>query len=108
MKPPGTRHRPTLDGTQANILTHGKLGQIVRQTGRFTAQLHGMTEQLDTAIGRMYLPGCPWRLGDSRCQVDLGPFTRTGTVTAVPDGDAALYLQRYGTGGGAQAILLRA
>ena len=70
-----------LDGTQANILTHGKLGQIVRQTGRFTAQLHGMTEQLDTAIGRMYLPGCPWRLGDSRCQVDLG------RVDAHGDGD---------------------
>lgn len=74
---------PTLDATQANILTHGKLGQITRQTGRFTAQLHGMTEQLDTAIGRMYLPGCPWRLGDRRCQVNLAEWTRTGTVTGV-------------------------
>jgi uncharacterized phage protein (TIGR02218 family) len=73
----------TLDPTQANILTHGHLGQITRQTGRFTAQLHGMTEQLDTAIGRMYLPGCPWRLGDSRCQVNLAEWTRTGTVTGV-------------------------
>lgn len=69
-----------LDATQANILTQGHLGQITRQTGRFTAQLHGMTEQLDTAIGRMYLPGCPWRLGDSRCQVNLAAWTRTGTV----------------------------
>jgi uncharacterized phage protein (TIGR02218 family) len=73
----------TLDPTQANILTHGRIGQITRQTGRFTAQLHGMTEQLDTAIGRMYLPGCPWRLGDSRCQVNLAAWTRTGTVTGV-------------------------
>lgn len=72
-----------VDDTQAHILTHGRLGQIARQTGRFTAQLHGLGEQLDTAIGRLYLPGCPWRLGDSRCQVDLGPWTRTGTVTGV-------------------------
>lgn len=72
-----------LDAAQVNILTPGKLGQITRQTGRFSGQLHGLTEQLDTAIGRMYLPGCPWRLGDSRCQVDLGPWTHTGSVTAV-------------------------
>ena len=100
-----------LDGTQANILTHGKLGQIMRQTGRFTAQLHGMTEQLDTAIGRMYLPGCPWRLGDSRCQVDLGPFTRTGTVTiAGPDGTDPRYVfsdtaQVEGTGYFAEGVI---
>jgi uncharacterized phage protein (TIGR02218 family) len=42
-----------------------------------------MTEQLDTAIGRMYLPGCPWRLGDSRCGIDLSVWTRTGTITGV-------------------------
>lgn len=73
----------TIDEAQANILTHGRLGKLERQTGRFTAQLHGLTEQLDTSIGRLYLPGCPWRLGDSRCQVNLAEWTRTGTITSV-------------------------
>ena len=72
-----------VDATQCNILMHGRLGKIDRQTGTFTAQLHGLLEQLDTQIGRVFGPTCPWRLGDSRCQVDLGPWTRTGTVTGL-------------------------
>lgn len=72
-----------VDAVQCNLLLHGRLGSIDRAGGTFRGQLHGLTEQLDTAIGRLYLPGCPWRLGDSRCQVDLGPWTRTGTVTGV-------------------------
>jgi uncharacterized phage protein (TIGR02218 family) len=73
----------TLSPDTCNILSHGRLGATQRQDGRFSAQLHGLLEQLDTSIGRLYMPGCPWRLGDSRCGVDLGPWTRTGTVTAV-------------------------
>jgi uncharacterized phage protein (TIGR02218 family) len=72
-----------LDATQCNILLYGKLGKIDRQTGVFQGQLHGLLEQLDTQIGRVYSATCPWRLGDSRCQVDLGPWTRTGTVTGI-------------------------
>jgi len=74
-----------VDAAQVNLLLHGKLGQIERQSGVFTAQLHGLLEQLDTQIGRIYSATCPWRLGDSRCQVDLAPYTRTGTVTGVGD-----------------------
>jgi uncharacterized phage protein (TIGR02218 family) len=70
-----------VDATQVNLLLAGKLGQIERQSGVFTAQLHGLLEQLDTQIGRVYSAACPWRLGDSRCQVDLTPYTHTGTIT---------------------------
>lgn len=79
----------TVDPAVCNIVLHGRLGKIDRQTGTFQAQLHGLLEQLDTQIGRVYGPSCPWRLGDSRCQVDLGPWTRTGIVTSL--GDDARY-----------------
>lgn len=78
-----------VDAHQCNILLHGRLGKLDRQTGTFQAQLHGLLEQLDTQIGRVFSAACPWRLGDSRCQVDLGPWTRTGTVTGL--GDDARY-----------------
>jgi uncharacterized phage protein (TIGR02218 family) len=74
---------PVVDAEQVNLLLEGKLGQVERLSGVFTAQLHGLLEQLDTQVGRVYSATCPWRLGDSRCQVDLTPHTHTGTVTAV-------------------------
>lgn len=70
-----------VDQAHCNILPVRRLGKIDRKSGAFQAQLHGLLEQLDTQIGRVFGPTCPWRLGDSRCQVDLGPWTRTGTVT---------------------------
>lgn len=66
-----------------NILLAGRLGQLIRKAGVFTAQLHSLLEQLDTRIGAIYTPTCPWKLGDSRCRVDLTPLTHTGTITAV-------------------------
>jgi uncharacterized phage protein (TIGR02218 family) len=72
-----------VDGAQVNLLLHGKLGQIERLSGVFTAQLHGLLEQLDTRIGRVFSATCPWRLGDSRCQVDLTPYTHPGMVSSV-------------------------
>lgn len=78
-----------IDAEQCNILMHGRLGKIDRKTGTFQAQLHGLLEQLDTQIGRVFTATCPWRLGDSRCQVDVGPYTRTGTVSAL--GEDARY-----------------
>jgi uncharacterized phage protein (TIGR02218 family) len=74
-----------VDAAQCNLVLHGTLGQIERQSGIFTAQLHGLLEQLDTQIGRVFSATCPWRLGDSRCQVDLTPHTRTGMVSGVGD-----------------------
>lgn len=72
---------PVVTAAQCNLVLHGRLGKIDRQTGTFQGQLHGLLEQLDTQIGRVFSATCPWRLGDSRCQVALGPWTRTGSVT---------------------------
>ena len=71
---------------QVNILLAGTLGTLERQTGRVQAALHGQLEALDLHVGRVFGPTCPWRLGDSRCTVDVGPHTRTGTITGLgPD-----------------------
>lgn len=78
---------PSVLPTTVNILHQGTVGQITRRSGTFTAQLHGLLEQLDTVIGEVYTPTCPWQLGDSRCGVDLGPFTHTGTITHQSEGN---------------------
>lgn len=84
---------PTVvDAQQCNILLAGTLGTVERQTGRFQADLHGQLEALDAHVGRVFGPTCPWRLGDSRCTVDLGPHTRTGTITGQgPNGRLDLF-----------------
>lgn len=72
-----------VDSQQCNILLAGTLGTLERQTGRLQTDLHGQLEVLDRHVGRVFGPTCPWRLGDSRCTVDLGPHTRTGSITAL-------------------------
>lgn len=74
---------PVAIGADTNILRYGNLGEVRRIAGRLEAELLGLGHRLERRIGRVYSPECPWRLGDSRCQVDLGPFTVTGTLTAV-------------------------
>jgi uncharacterized phage protein (TIGR02218 family) len=75
---------PTVvDAQGCNILLAGTLGTLERQTGRVRTSLHGQLEALDVHVGRVFAPTCPWRLGDSRCTVDLGPHTRTGSITAL-------------------------
>lgn len=75
-----------VDAQQCNLLLAGTLGTLERQTGRVQADLHGQLEALDIHVGRVFGPTCPWRLGDTRCTVDLGPHTRTGTITSLgPD-----------------------
>lgn len=71
------------DPAHLNILRHGTLGQVDRRAGTFTAELRGVLAKLSTRIGRVYTTTCPWRLGDSRCQVDTGPHTRSGAVSAL-------------------------
>lgn len=62
----------------------GRLGEIsCDQDGKFQTELRGLTEYLSQTLGEVYSPECRAMLGDSRCKVDLTPFTFTGTITAV-------------------------
>ena len=61
----------------------GWVGDISLHRTRFTLAASGLTEPLQQAFGEMTSPDCRANLGDARCQVNLAPWTFTGTVTAV-------------------------
>ena len=64
----------------------GYLGEISRVDGIFTAELRGLSQVLDTKVGRLYAISCDAVLGDARCKVDLlanPDFFKTGTVSDV-------------------------
>lgn len=70
------------DLTQGQMaLGSGTIGNV--QAGRvgFTAELRGLLQTLQQPMGDVFAPSCPRLLGDSKCQVVLGPFTVTGAVT---------------------------
>jgi uncharacterized phage protein (TIGR02218 family) len=66
------------------VIRTGNLGEIIRTSeGKYRTELRGLGQRLTQKMGRTYSSGCDAELGDSRCTVDLGPYTVTGTVTAV-------------------------
>lgn len=71
-----------------DVQRFGWLGRVREQGGRFVAELLGPTVRLQSALLDVYSPGCRATLGDSRCKVDLGPFTQSGAVATVYDGRA--------------------
>ena len=67
------------------VLMSGTLGEFYRDSdGLWRSEVRGLTQALSQQIMRTYSERC-WvkLLGDSFCKLDLGPLTRTGTVTAV-------------------------
>lgn len=61
----------------------GEFGQVSRTDTGYRVEVRGLMDKLQKQITRAFLPACDADLGDARCGVDLGPFTETGTVTAV-------------------------
>lgn len=51
--------------------------------GEYTAEMRGLTQALSQNILRTYSISCDAELGDSRCKVDMTPFTFTRTVVDV-------------------------
>lgn len=73
-----------LDLTQGSVtLSSGVLGEFTIQNGKFTAELRGLAQIMQQAIGQIYSPTCRASLGDSRCLVNLAPLTVSGAVTSV-------------------------
>jgi uncharacterized phage protein (TIGR02218 family) len=61
----------------------GTLGEVSLKRGQFTSELRGLLQALTRTILELYSPGCRARLGDSRCTVDLTPYTAAGSVLVV-------------------------
>jgi len=54
-----------------DILFRGSLGEITESGERFTAELRGLAEALNTTRGRVYHGRCDAVLGDGRCGLDM-------------------------------------
>lgn len=63
-------------------LVYGKLGELEIKDNQARIEIRGLTQQLATPIGRILTPECDADLGDTRCGVTMGPFTKTGSVTS--------------------------
>lgn len=46
-------------------------------------ELSGLAAKTNQNVGRKLIPTCDADVGDSRCGVDMGPYTVTGSVTSV-------------------------
>lgn len=57
--------------TERYMIFRGYIGEITYGKNAFTAELRGLTEKLNSRIGRSYLKQCTALLGDKACQVDL-------------------------------------
>lgn len=70
-------------GNKVENLMAGTIGEASVRRSTISIELRGLQQYLQQPIGSVSTKTCRARLGDSRCGVDLGPFTQTGTVTSV-------------------------
>ena len=71
-----------LDTSQGILkLRRGWLGEVSLSKQQFTAEVRGLTQALAQNIGEYFAPSCRATLGDTRCKIDMGPHTTTGSVT---------------------------
>ena len=65
------------------ILARGTLGQVIIKDNVASVEFRSLKQALQQDIGRLFTRRCDADFGDTRCGVDLGPLTVTGTVTSV-------------------------
>lgn len=66
-----------------DTLMTGTLGEVKPARGMYTVELRSLTQALQQPVGFVTQKTCRARLGDSRCTLNLAPFTVTGTLTGV-------------------------
>ena len=66
-----------------NIIKRGTTGDAQIKQGVWTIEFRGLKQALQQALGEITSKTCRYRLGDSRCTVNLFYFTYLSTVTAV-------------------------
>jgi uncharacterized phage protein (TIGR02218 family) len=70
-----------------DIMVSGRLGEVKVGSVGFEAEVRGLANAYAQSHNLTYQPGCRATLGDSKCKVDLTPYTFDGTLTAVsPNG----------------------
>ena len=66
----------------------GSLGELTRANGAFSAELRGLSEQMNQPHGRIYQKQCSAVLGDAACGFDLSAagYFAEGAATVVENG----------------------
>ena len=64
-------------------LKTGWIGEVTLRGGQFVAEMRGITARIQQSVGDVYTSSCRAQLGDTRCTVNLAPYTVTGTATSV-------------------------
>ena len=64
-------------------LKTGWIGEVKVESGRFIAQLRGLTQHLNAHAGKLYSPICRAQLGDVQCGLTLTAYTSSGSITSV-------------------------
>ena len=60
------------DVAQRQLQFRGSIGELRRRDGAFEAELRGLTEALNTPLGKVYQKPCGAVLGDASCAFGLG------------------------------------
>lgn len=68
------------DGVE--ILMSGWIGDITVENTKFSFEVRGLGQIVQTNVGRTYMPSCDANLGDVRCGILIENFTVTGKVEA--------------------------
>jgi uncharacterized phage protein (TIGR02218 family) len=76
-----------VDPGQHMLLKVQEIGEVIRDAGRFQAELRSFASRLNEPQGRVYGRRCDAALGDARCGIDLTqPSMRAeGVVVSMPD-----------------------
>ena len=64
-------------------LKKGWMGEISLANNQFVAEVQGLSQRANAAIGSLYSPSCRVKFGDNSCKLDLEAFTVMGVVTEV-------------------------
>jgi uncharacterized phage protein (TIGR02218 family) len=67
------------------LLAKGLVGEVKHAGAAFTAEVRGISDQLNQDSGRLYTATCSADMGDGRCTIDLSTptFRGSGTVAAL-------------------------
>ena len=70
---------------QRILAKKGNLGEVSRNDTGFSAEIRGLSHNLNQPQGRLFQPDCDTDLGSAKCGVDLtlSAYRQTGTVTGL-------------------------
>lgn len=66
-------------------LRFGVLGEAKIGKTSYQIEIRGLTQFFQFSVGDLYQPACRATLGDSKCKVNLAPYTFTSSVLTVSD-----------------------